>query len=386
MGLRQSLIKGLTTFSLGCASGSQGAEPSTVPPIGSQAGAGAAEDVEMTLLLVGDAGWAASDDPVLARVAAHASQRPDRTVVVFLGDNVYPGGMPTVGSEYRARAEDILLAQLQVGRGGAKTIFVPGNHDWDDSGLRGWDEVLAEGRFLEANGSELLPAGGCPGPGVLDTGSQVRLIALDTQWWLHDHAKPADPNSDCESDSETEVLDAFGDALETAGGRRVVVIAHHPLVSRGVHAGYFTWKDHIFPLRHIASWLWLPLPIVGSLYPLIRGFGVTDQDMSNSENGHMRAAIDSVMNIYKPLIYAAGHDHSLQVLEGQTARYFLVSGAATIGHFRPVGREDRTRYARAGTGFMRIDFTIQGRARLGVFAVNGRGEETEEYSVWLETN
>ncbi len=384
MGLRQSLIRGLNAFSMGCASGSKGAELSTVHPIGSQAGP-AAEDVETTLLLVGDAGWAAPDDPVLARVAAHASQRPARTVVIFLGDNVYPDGMPVAGSEHK-RAEDLLSAQLQVGRGGAQTIFVPGNHDWDNGGVNGWDEIREQGRFLEAHGSELLPAGGCPGPGVLDTGSQVRLIALDTQWWLHDHAKPQDPTSDCEADSEAEVLAAFGDALATAGGRRVVVVGHHPLASRGAHAGHFTWKDHIFPLRNIAGWLWLPLPIVGSLYPLIRGSGVSDQDFSNGENRHMRAAIDSVMAIHRPLIYAAGHDHSLQVLEGQTARYFLVSGASTIGHFTPVGRDDRTRYARAGTGFMRIDFTTQGRARLGVFAVDERGVERDEYSVWLETN
>ena len=152
MGLRQSLIKGLTAFSLGCASGSQGAEPSTVPPIGSQAGAGAAEDVETTLLLVGDAGWAAPDDPVLARVAAHASQRPDRTVVVFLGDNVYPDGMPVVGAEDRQRAEDILLAQLQVGRGGAQTIFVPGNHDWDDSGVGGGTRYSRRAGFWTPTG------------------------------------------------------------------------------------------------------------------------------------------------------------------------------------------------------------------------------------------
>ncbi len=181
------------------------------------------------------------------------------------------------------------------------------------------------------------------------------------------------------------MLAAFGDALATAGGRRVVVVAHHPLASRGAHGGHFTWKDHIFPLRHVAGWLWLPLPIVGSLYPLIRSSGASDQDFSNGENRHMRAALDSVMAIHRPLIYAAGHDHSLQVLQGQTARYFLVSGAATIGHFTPVGRGDRTRYARAGAGFMRIDFTTQGRARLGVFAVDERGVEREEYSVWLET-
>ena len=384
--LRQSLIKGLTVLSLGCASASRGGELSTVPPIGRQA-TGAADSVETTVLLVGDAGWATADDPVLARVAAHASERPDRTVVVFLGDNVYPDGLAPVGSEDRQRGEDILKAQLAVShQNGARAIFVPGNHDWDRSGVTGWEEVLDQGRFLEANGAELTPSGGCPGPIVVDPGRRVRLIALDTQWWLHDHPKPQDPTSDCEADSEAEVLAALGDALATAGGRRVVVVAHHPLVSRGAHAGHFTWKDHIFPLRHIAGWLWLPLPIVGSLYPLIRGSGVSDQDFSNGENRHMRAALDSVMAIHRPLIYAAGHDHSLQVLEGRTARYFLVSGASTIGHSTPVGRDDRTRYARAGTGFMRIDFTTQGRVRLGVFAVDKRGGETEEFSVWLETN
>jgi hypothetical protein len=220
---------------------------------------------------------------------------------------------------------------------------------------------------------------------VVDVGSQVRIVALDTQWWLHGEAKPQDPTSECGVDSEIEILDALGVALEAAESRQVVVVAHHPFASAGRHAGYFEWKDHIFPLRNVAKWMWLPLPIIGSAYPLIRGLGVTAQDMSGSENRHMRQVLDSVFAIYRPLIYAAGHDHSLQVLEGETARYFLVSGASTIGHFSTVGREDRTRYARAATGFMRLDFTTDRRVRLGVFTVDKRGTETEEYSVWLDT-
>ncbi len=377
------LIAGL---SLGCASGGYVGGSPAAPAVGSSIGPNAGGEIEVTLLLLGDAGLAKADDPVLDRVTAHALERPDRTVVVFLGDNVYPDGLAAVGSPDRERGEHILQVQLGVGRkSGARLVFVPGNHDWDSSGPDGWEEMLGQGRFLASNGAELLPAGGCPGPSVVDVGSQVRIVALDTQWWLHGEAKPQDPTSECEVDSEVEILDALGVAFEAAESRQVVVVAHHPLASTGRHAGYFEWKDHIFPLRNVAKWMWLPLPIIGSAYPLMRGLGVTAQDMSGSENRHMRQALDSVFAIYRPLIYAAGHDHSLQVLEGETARYFLVSGASTIGHFSSVGREDRTRYARAATGFMRLDFTTDRRVRLGVFTVDERGTETEEYSVWLDT-
>ena len=376
------LIAGL---SLGCASGGYVDGSPAAPAVG---------EIEVTLLLVGDAGWAKADDPVLGRVTAHASERPDRTVVVFLGDNVYQDGLAAVGSPDRERGERILKAQLRVGGksgagagagAGARLVFVPGNHDWDRSGRDGWEDVLRQGRFLASNGAELLPAGGCPGPSVVDVGSQVRIVALDTQWWLHGEAKPQDPTSECGVDSEIEILDALGVALEAADSRQVVVVAHHPLASAGKHAGHFGWKDHIFPLRNVAKWMWLPLPIIGSAYPLVRRLGATAQDMSGSANRHMRQALDSVFAIYRPLIYASGHDHSLQVLEGETARYFLVSGASTIGHFSAVGREDRTRYSRAATGFMRLDFTTDRRVRLGVFTVDKRGTETEEYSVWLDT-
>ncbi len=372
------LVAGLA---LGCASGPE--VFSTVPPIVS--GTSAADEIETTVILIGDAGWALAGDPVLARVTEHAAERPDRTIVVSLGDNVYPDGLAPEGSPDRQRGEDILQAQIAIGReSGARLIFIPGNHDWDGGGADGFDEILDQGQYLAAQGAEILPTGGCPGPSVVDAGSQVRLVALDTQWWLQEGVKPRHPTSTCPADSEAEVLDALGNAMEEASDRHLVVVAHHPFMSRGPHAGHFTWKDHIFPLTNLVDWLWIPLPIVGSIYPLARGSGITSQDLSNSDNKHMRAALDSVFAIHRPLIYAAGHDHSLQVLEGETARYFIVSGASTVDHYSEVGRIEQTRYAKAGTGFIRIDFTSRGSARLAVVVVDEDGTAVEEYSAWLQ--
>src|SRR5207245_4563265 len=69
----------------------------------------------------------------------------------------------------------------------------------DRQGPRGWDAIRRQERFLAALGDArvaLLPGGGCPGPRVVDLAGGVRLVALDTEWWLHDGRKPANPTSE----------------------------------------------------------------------------------------------------------------------------------------------------------------------------------------------
>ncbi len=367
---------------LGCASGRQLRGPPAVEPVSPGA-------IEYTLLLVGDAGYATGDDPVLAAMSAAAARSPSRTAMVFLGDNLYPSGLAAQGSSDRDRGERVLAAQVDAAvSAGVRAIFLPGNHDWDGAGADGWERVGRAGRFLESRGAELLPRGGCPGPSVVDISASLRLIALDTQWWLHKGPKPRHPTSDCPADSETEVLDLLTSALAGAGERQVVVAAHHPLESTGTHGGYYDWKAHIFPLRGLARWLWVPLPVVGSAYPAFRSLFPTDQNLAGSANRHMRAAIDSVLALHPPLIFVSGHEHSLQVMTGDAAKYLLISGAGPSESPTSVGRADRTLFARSAPGFMRIDFLWGegggGRVRLGVITTDRDGNGVEVYSRWLE--
>src|SRR2546425_850663 len=75
-------------------------------------------------------------------------------------------------------------------------------------------------------------------PAVVDVGKVVRLVALDTQWWLHNGPKPEDPASSCPEDSDREVIDSLHAALASGGGRAVVVLGHHPLATGGPHGGH----------------------------------------------------------------------------------------------------------------------------------------------------
>src|SRR5439155_25067176 len=113
------------------------------------------------------------------------------------------------------------------------------------------------------------------------------------------------PTSSRPTSSGTGGIDSVREAVRTAGQRVVVVVAHHPPVSGGVHGGHFGWQDHIFPLRNIKPWLWIPLHLIGSLYQIAREEGISRQDIPSRAYGRMRAALDSAFAGSPPLIYAA---------------------------------------------------------------------------------
>ena len=73
-------------------------------------------DVDVTLFFIGDAGAPAApadSEPVLRALRAALSVAP-HPVVAFLGDNIYPRGMPDSGAADRPEAERRLSAQLRV--------------------------------------------------------------------------------------------------------------------------------------------------------------------------------------------------------------------------------------------------------------------------------
>ncbi len=344
--------------------------------------------VETTLFLIGDGGKPAiRGEPVLRALGADLLRDPARSLAVFLGDNLYPEGLPETGDPRRAEMERRLDDQVAaVKSAGARGIFIPGNHDWEQEKPGGWEAVRRQQRRVDERGAPLvahLPKDGCPGPEVMDVGARLRLVFLDTQWWLQPGPKPMDPTSTCAADSPEEVLGALRHALETAGDRHVVVLAHHPLRSGGPHGGHFTFRQHVFPLTDAKKWLWLPLPGIGSIYPVARGKGKSPQDHANKVNRRMREAFEGVLREQPPLVWASGHEHVQEVLTGTSARTLLVSGGGIYGHESPVRPVEGTRYASSHAGYMRLDVLRDGRVRLGVEIVDKKGAGREAHAEWL---
>lgn len=349
-----------------------------------------ANDLVTSVFLIGDAGAPADSDKVLLELVKQATAAPRGSAIVFLGDNVYPNGLPLPEASNRPEAERRLDRQIEVARkSGIKAYFIPGNHDWSRMGKEGWDAVRRSEIFIRSRGNNLAmqaPPLGCPGPYVADVGTKIRLVLLDTQWWLQraDFPKARDSVSTCVEYSEALVVRRITQVLADSGGRHIIMAGHNPLATRGEHGGRFSLKKHLFPLTAYRRWLWIPLPLLGSLYPTARANGLFGyaQDMDARANRHMRAELLRAMAPKPPLLYAAGHEHNLQVFRGPVARYTVVSGAGMDDHTSGTGWARTTIFASGKPGFMRVDVNRAGRVRLSVTLFDDSGVK-EGLAIWL---
>lgn len=346
------------------------------------------DSISHSIFLIGDAGKPIPEgiEPTFALLAQHASVNPERSTIIFLGDNIYPNGLPDEYSSSRKEMERRINEQIEIGKkSGAQTIFVPGNHDWDYQGKDGWNAIKREQAFIESKNLSnvtMLPRDGFPGPSIVEIGNEIRIVVIDTEWWLHKYEKPLYANDTTEEQTKRRFLDSLTWAISSANGKKIIVVAHHPIESHGEHGGFFELKDHLFPLQKLYSWLWLPLPGIGSLYPLSRMWGISDQDFSGTNNTIMRMKLDSVLSQHNVLIYAAGHEHTLQVMNKRAHHYYLVSGNGIQNHSEALTTGKNTLLASRYEGFMRVDFSINGSVRLGVISLEGN-KRREIFSMML---
>jgi hypothetical protein len=338
-------------------------------------------DLRYRLLLIGDAGETDKDDPVLLKLEQWASKNPDKTMVIFLGDNIYPDGLPEEGDSRRSEAERLLLAQIEViKRSGANGFFIPGNHDWHQ-GLKG---LIRQEKFIKkelGRDNTFFPPPGCPGPTKIDV-ENIRIIVIDSGHWLNKKVTPETYCTHKDLESSVETLKTL---IRTAEDRHIVFVAHYPLDTHGIHGGFYSWQDHLFPLTRAVKWLWIPLPVIGSLYPVLRWNVIKHPEDHNSpEFKNMRSQLLEAFRIKKPLIYAGGHEHALQVLDGiDAAELMLVSGAGSKSMLSSVGHKVNTLFAHLHTGFMAVDFLSDGRIWLYVVEPS---EDEVVFSYEVKTN
>lgn len=330
------------------------------------------------LYLIGDAGDARPDLPVLRQLRSDIDRQPvDAPIVVaFLGDNVYEAGVRDASDPGFARDSVRLQSQIDVLRGSRATgLFLPGNHDWADGGPEGVRRLRNQAEFIGRRSREgvdvtMAPRDGCPGPVVREVGEAASLILLDTQWWLQDPGHRI--NLRCPSQSEDDVLEGLRAAIASVrADRTVIVLGHHPLESFGPHGGYFSARQILFPLTEIASWLYVPVPFI---VPAARTAGISGQDLSGPRYRHMREALASAFRAAarRPAFYAAGHEHSLQVSDGRDLGLdlHLVSGAGSkLTHVTDAyGADFVSGRAQGELGFMRVEFFADGSLLLSAFS------------------
>ena len=85
-----------------------------------------------------------------------------------------------------------------------------------------------------------------------------------------------------------------------------------------------------------------------------------------------------------PDLYAAGHEHNLEVIAGGPVPLQLVSGGGIYQHTEKAANIPGTLYAKEASGFARLDVPSAGPARLAVLTVTADGQSHEVFSTWVK--
>ncbi|MEO6220396.1 MAG: metallophosphoesterase, partial [Ginsengibacter sp.] len=330
------------------------------------------DSLQSRIILIGDAGELTNGrHPVVAGVRS-SIPFDEKTTIIFLGDNLYKSGLPDDAMPTYQLAKAPLDSQIEIAKDTrAKVYFIPGNHDWNNGSRNGYEAILREQRYIDILGQgknvKFYPEDGCPGPVVVTVTPDVVLLIIDSQWWVHSYDKPG-IESDCPYKTKEEIKTQIEDILNKNSKKLVIFAMHHPLKSYGIHGGYFTWLQHLFPLTDAIPWLYLPLPAIGSAYPITRGVFGTSEDLSHPLYAEMIHDLEEVVKGHQNLIFTAGHEHTLQLIK-DSGRYYMVSGSGSKS--TRVSKGKNTVYRSSANGFATLEISKNKNVRASYYTIAG---------------
>jgi len=336
----------------------------------------AQDSIKATILLIGDAGQLTKGKQPVVDAARKTVKMNENTTVIYLGDNLYKSGLPDSYIPNYEMAKAPLDSQIRIaGQAKTKVYFIPGNHDWANGDAIGYENVLRVQSYIDYLGNNnvsMLPRDGCPGPVEVKINDDVTLVIMDSQWWLHIKDKPT-VESDCPFKTKAEVLTELDEILSRNSGKLVLFATHHPFRTYGPHGGYFTFKQHIFPFTDAVPNLYLPLPVIGSAYPLTRAVFGTAQDLKHPLYQAMIRDIEPIVKSHPNVIYLAGHEHTMQLIQDSGYNY-IVSGSGSKSN--RVSKTKKTLFATPQTGFATLQISKNKNVRAVFYGVDG--EKIEE--------
>jgi hypothetical protein len=187
---------------------------------------------------------------------------------------------------------------------------------------------------------------------------------MDPTPWINDRLR-----KDCPTpQTQDEFLTQLDDALSAHAGDFVILGSHYPMLTGGPHGGL--------------SYGFLIDMIITPIGWMVGGLANTYEP----EYADWIERSQAVLRRNPPEIYAAGHDHSLQLLEsGDVAGIYIVSGAGAVERVSTVTHLPETLFAHAAPGFVVIDVGRIGKEEAVVIRVVESETPEAVFEMYLPT-
>ncbi|HET6722914.1 MAG TPA: metallophosphoesterase [Chitinophagaceae bacterium] len=327
------------------------------------------DTISQRIVLIGDAGELTNGKHPVVEAVKQVIKLDKKTTVLYLGDNLYDTGLPDDQSALYQAAKAVLDSQLSVVENTqARVIMIPGNHDWSNGSRNGYETIIREQVYVDILNKpnvQFYPKDGCPGPIAIDLGNDVTVVIFDSQWWIHPYEKPG-IESDCDCKTNEELLTQIEDLVTRNSKKLVLLACHHPFKSNSVHGGFFQLKHHIFPFTDVRPNLYIPLPVLGSIYPIARSVFGTPQDLSHPTYANMINEVTEAVKSHPHVVFVAGHDHGLQLIQDSSYNYIVSGGGCKINR---VSKGKNSRYAESVRGFAVMEVSTNKNVTVNFYTV-----------------
>ncbi|WP_046756292.1 metallophosphoesterase [Kordia jejudonensis] len=301
------------------------------------------KEIKHSFYLIGDAGNSALGKKAIAlqMMEKELQKASKNSTAIFLGDNIYPLGLPKKSNKKREFAAHQLDAQTSIVKNfEGETIFIPGNHDWYSKGLEG---LKRQEKYIEdiLGKNTFLPENGCPIEKI-HISDDIELILIDTQWYITNWDYHPTMNDDCQIKTRTKFLEEYSSLVKKARGKTTIVALHHPMYTYGPHNAQYTFNTHMSPV-----------PILGTIKNLVRSTsGTANVDQSNKRYNELRKRIITLSQENDKVIFVSGHEHSLQYIVEDNLRQIVSGSGAKMSGTRRVGG---AKFTYGTYGFARLD-------------------------------
>ncbi|ALM48589.1 metallophosphoesterase [Flavobacterium psychrophilum] len=322
------------------------------------------QKAEHKLFLIGDAGYAnePNSQQLLKVVGDKLKASGKNTSLLYLGDNIYPLGMPPEDEgDKRNEAEASLNSQIALAKVfEGKTHFIPGNHDWY-YGLKGLEEQEKYIKDALNDKKAFLPGKGC-GINDIKVSDNTVLIAIDSQWFIEDWDKSPTINDDCTLKTRDGLFEELESLLNKNQDKTILLAIHHPLMSSGTHGGHFSAAKQLFPLKYK-----IPLPVIGSFINIVRKTsGFSNQDLQNKVYSTLSNRIKTLIQDKSNVIVISGHDHNLQYIYKDNIHQIISGSGSKEEAATAINPTD---FSYGGTGYATLDIYKDGSTKVTYFSV-----------------
>ena len=319
--------------------------------------------------LIGDAGNAEEPEAqeTLKLFEERLKESDENATLVFLGDNIYPKGMPTEkGSKERKLAEEKITFQLEIAKNfKGKTVFIAGNHDW----YNGIEGLEAQSKFVTdylEDKKAFLPRNSC-GIERLKINDDVVMITIDSQWFLEDWNNYPTINDDCEIKTKEAFFEEVKSLLNKHQNQTVILAIHHPLLSNGEHGGQMlSINQQLYTVGNV------PLPVVGSVFSFFRKTIGIPQDIHSAPYSELANRIKTEITNRNNVIVVSGHEHNLQYIENENIKQ-IISGAGSKTD--PARVENPNDFSYGKSGYAVLDIHKDATAKVRFYGTENSEEQ-----------